>query len=457
MNSYRYLLILFSLLMLAGCGSTPPQPKSLPISERSVQIHATDKSITTIEELDQLTRGFADRYFMMISSAVDSIKRDNPDPGQRRTAHRIKLNGMLAVNDIVSSNDPYSQVLDLVVAVTLQSIVWIDDNVAEQVFGERAWMLIGQLHQLRKDVWDLAARVLKQDQLELLEVLILEWRLKHPQITQVEFVKFDNFSGARASGLLNELKAGGGFLAPIKETVQELREYRRLAERGFWYSKRVPSIAGIQMEAATNEILAAPEIGNLIQTLDVLNVAADRIAKTVEALPSSIASERKALFAEIDKRKDEINSLIENVSKLVRDVTQLVQTLQDALTKSDETMQIADGIVGKYYDPKASKPLETASKPFDIKEYTPVMSKLNEIVIGLNELTRSTDVFMRSKGWQQGLLDVSQFTDRRIDRIFRNIYLAIGLMFFAAVAYRFLSVLIIRRTKRSGMKSESEP
>jgi hypothetical protein len=208
---------------------------------------------------------------------------------------------MLAVNDIVSSNDPYSQVLDLVVSVTLQSIVWIDDNTAEYAFGERAEILIEQLHQLRKDVWSLAGRVLKQDQLELLETLILEWRHEHPLITQVEFVKFDNFSGARASKLLNELKSGRGFLAPVKETVQELREYRRLAERGFWYSKRVPSIAGIEMEAATNEILAAPEIEKVIQTLDVLNVAAERISKTVETLPSTIASERKAFFDEIDR------------------------------------------------------------------------------------------------------------------------------------------------------------
>jgi hypothetical protein len=55
------------------------------------------------------------------------------------------------------------------------------------------------------------------------------------------------------------------------------------------------------------------------------------------------------------------------------------------------------------------------------------------------------------------LFDVSQFTDRRIDRVSRSVYLAIGLMFLAALTYRFLSVLIIRRTKRSGISSESAP
>src|SRR5215471_5023960 len=55
----------------------------------------------SIPELDQLTFGYADRYFMVISSAVDTVKRGNPDALQRRLAHQIKLNGVMAMNDIV--------------------------------------------------------------------------------------------------------------------------------------------------------------------------------------------------------------------------------------------------------------------------------------------------------------------------------------------------------------------
>ena len=95
----------------------------------------------TLEELDQLTNGFADRYYMVVGSAVDSIKKGNPSPVQRRIAHRIKTNGVLALNDIASSPDPYTQGLDLVVAVTLQNAVWVDDNKAVEVFGERAPVL----------------------------------------------------------------------------------------------------------------------------------------------------------------------------------------------------------------------------------------------------------------------------------------------------------------------------
>src|SRR4029077_14184261 len=109
-----------------------------------------------------------------------SIKKDNPDPNQRRIAHRIKLNGVLALNDIASSNDPYTETLDLVVVVTLQSKVWIDENRANRIFGERAAPLIRALNEMRHSAWDIAARVMTQDQLELLDYLIIEWRRDHP-------------------------------------------------------------------------------------------------------------------------------------------------------------------------------------------------------------------------------------------------------------------------------------
>src|SRR5262249_23117335 len=141
--------------------------------------------------------------YMVISSAADDIKRDNPDPVQRRAAHQIKLNGVMAINDIVSGNDPYSRTLDLVVAVTLESIVLIDENGAERMFGERAPGLIRAIRMMRVEAWELAAKVLTQEQLDLLDHIILEWRRTHREIDQVAFVKFDNFAGVRAAALLS--------------------------------------------------------------------------------------------------------------------------------------------------------------------------------------------------------------------------------------------------------------
>src|SRR5262249_15618107 len=148
------------------------------------------------------------RFYMVIGSAVEAIKRGNSDPIQRRIAHQIKLNGVLAMNDIVTGLDPYAKALDLVVSVTLESIVLIDEDRAEQVVGDRAPILISAIRTMRIEAWELAARVLTQDQLELLDYIILEWRRTHPEVEQVAYVKFDNFATARAASLLADLKTG---------------------------------------------------------------------------------------------------------------------------------------------------------------------------------------------------------------------------------------------------------
>src|SRR5204863_3705915 len=181
-------------------------------------------------------------------------------------------------------------------ASSLESMRRIDEDRDEKVFGGRAPVLIHALRTARIEAWELAAKVLTQEQLELLDYIILEWRRTHPEIEQVAFVKFDNFAGTRSAGLLMELRAGGGFLAPLSEASQVMKDWGRLTERAFWYSKRAPNIAGIEAEGAVNEILAAPEIASLIQT-------AGRLGQTAESIPQLMEAERKAIFAELDARQ----------------------------------------------------------------------------------------------------------------------------------------------------------
>jgi hypothetical protein len=405
--------------------SEPAAPRQLPASG-GFSAHAAGEKLT-LEELDQLTNNFADRYYTVLGSAVDSIKKGNPDPDQRRVAHRLKLNGVLAMNDIASSQDPYSQALDMVVAVTLQSIVWIDENRAERVFGDRAPILIQALQQMRVESWALAGRALTQDQLELLDYLITEWRRAHQNVDQVEFVKFDNFAGIRAASLLSELRQGRGLMAPLVEMSGEAREYRRLAERAFWYSKRAPSVAGIQAEAAVNEILATPEVDSLAHSASRAGATADRMVLMLEGLP--------AMF---DARQRQLGRVMMSAQQLTLAVDELSTSVGSTLGTLDRTMRTADVVVGHYYVP------DTSAKPFDVNEYTLALGRLNDVVTGVNQLATNADQIVRSPGWQRGLLDVSSLADRRVDRVFLHVYAALALAFVLAVAYRAIHVRLGR-------------
>jgi hypothetical protein len=422
------------LLSLAGCSAMGRMGETVATSNHP------ESGRISIEELDHITKGFADRYATVVGSAVDVIKRNNDDATERRIAHRIKLNGVLAINDIVSGDDPYSEVLDLTVAVTLQSIVWINENRANVIFGDRAPVLINALSAMRREAWELAARVMTQDQLELLDVLIMEWRREHPDVEQVAFVKFDDFAGTRAASLLADLQSGGGLLAPLRETNAELRETRRLAERAFWYGRRAPNIAGIEAEAATNEILAAPEIGRLLVTIDELSKTAARMGRMAETLPQTIAHERHQIFQELDQRQKNIveilgktSTLAAQGSTLAQDATRLAMALQQALLSLDQTLKGADAVASKYYVPGQASS-EPPGKPFDINDYQAALDKTQDIITGLNQLASNASA----------AAGLAAAADQRIADIFNKIYMTIGFMLLAALVYQVIARYLLR-------------
>jgi hypothetical protein len=450
-------LAVLGFLLGSGCASTGPTDKEKRAAEERVQAahtfttaFASAPQRVSIQELDQLTYGFADRYYMVISSAVEDLKHNNPDPVQRHIAHQIELQSVLAMNDIVSSDDPYARTLDLVVSVTLESTLLIDENRAEQVFGDRAPVLISAIRTMRVEAWDLAAKVLTQEQLDLLDYIILEWRRTHRDIDQVAYVKFDNFAGARAAGLLEGFKAGEGFLAPLSEASQVLKDWQRLTERAFWYSKRAPNIAAIQAEGAVNEILSSPEMNSALQD-------AERISKTAEAAPQTITDQRKAFFAELDARQTLLTNTLGDVRHIVGDVNALGGTvallttnLQQTLATFSDTLKVADEI-GRHYrldQPSPSPP----GRPFDIQDYTAALTHLNEVVTNLQQLSLNADQLTRSEGWNKMVRDMTEATDRRVDRVFSRICLALGLAFILAVLYRFISLHLRQRITRTNQE-----
>jgi hypothetical protein len=299
---------------------------------------------------------------------------------------------------------------------------------------------------MRLEAWDLAAKVLTQEELELLDYIILEWRRTHQEIDQVAYVKFDNFAGARAAGLLADLKAGEGFLAPLSEASQVMKDWARLTERAFWYSKRAPNIAAIQAEGAVNEVLSTPEINSVLQT-------AERVGKTVESAPRTLSAERQALFADLDSHQQLLTNVLGDVRQIAADAisvgrtaTLLATNLQQTLLTFGDTLKVAD-TVGRHFgldQPSAGPP----GRPFDIQDYVAALARLNEVVTNLNQLSLSADQFTRSGGWQKMMKDMTEATDRRMDRAFSRLYLALGLAFLLAVAYRLISLRLARRMTR---------
>jgi hypothetical protein len=272
-------LLALHALLSTGCASL--QFKTATAADRG------GKEIS-MKEIDQLTNAFADRYATTVGSACTRITVQNPSPIARKAAADFKLIGATAMYDIVTEADPYSQLLDATVVVTLQSMVWIDEGRADLVFGDQADQLVSALRALRVDIWNIAAKAMTQKQLDELANLIWDWRRQNPNIDTVAFVRFGDFAEGRAKQALVDAKNNGGLLASLDDTNAKVDQALVLSERIFYVAKRAPILASWQLESVFAGAAALPEVQGTIKTKDDLAKSADRAIAVVEQIPAKI-------------------------------------------------------------------------------------------------------------------------------------------------------------------------
>ena len=375
------------------------------------------------DQLDLLTNAYADRYRTLLEDAVNDIIRGGASARQRAIAQRMLVESTTSVYDIATSGDPFSQVLDLTVVVTLTSQVWIDNDRAERAFGrELADPLIDALRQAREEIWEIAGRVFMPDQLAALDFLIDRWRKENRGVDDVYWVRFDDFGEGRGDGLVAEIEGGGGLFEPIGKAIDQAKSYERLLERMFYLAKRGPTLAGWQSQAVIDEVIAKEEVGRALANLDGVTRSVDELSKTAgrltDEIPELIAREREAVFIEIDRRHEDIDAtlgrvqvIVERTAPVVSDVNRLAETSERMLDKVAELVAAGGGSPP---DPDAPPP-----KPFDIADYERVLVEASTTLREANALAEKGESLAGSPALR-GLIDeVTAATQERIDSVER--------------------------------------
>src|SRR4051794_9013864 len=259
-QTVRVFLSLSLCIMLLGAGGCAALREFAAKASASEMGTPGGAGKVTPAELDELTRAFADRYVGLLASTCDALKKGNTDPVQRREAQELMIDAATNVYDIASNADAFTRMLDLVVVSTLVSQVWIDDDRAGEIFGDRGEVLVRALHHGRVEAWALAGRVLRPDQLDVLDYTIWDWRRQNPDMVRASFVRFSNFALDRGRSANAEVLAAGGFFKDIGQTGQAVDEARLLTERMFYRLKREPTLLRWQAEAAKDDLVATPEV-----------------------------------------------------------------------------------------------------------------------------------------------------------------------------------------------------
>ncbi len=444
----RHALVLLALgaaaALCCGCATAG----SGPLTSRTEFGAAGPRQVIEAAELDELTRAFADRYVGLLASACDALKKDNPDPVQRREAQELLSNCAANVYDIASNADAFTRLLDLVVVTTLVSQVWIDDDRAGEVFGERGEVLVRALHHGRVEAWALAGQVLRPEQLDLLDYTIWDWRRHNPDMVRAPFVRFSNFAIGRGKSATAEVLAAGGFFAKVEQAGQAVDEARLVTERMFFQFKRQPTLLRWELETLKDNFFATPGVGTYLADIH-------RLTQQAEQLPAHVAAERQAILTAVDERMRRTDETVAHVRAALNEADGLVASIGPTSESLNEMLKSANTLFARF-DTSARSPATQPARPFDVREYTHGVQELAGAVERMNELLKSSNELLVSSEWGARIEQVNDSADGRmavaseqgqlvVREIFRRVYLALGLTFVLLVLYRLISYRLARR------------
>ncbi|MGA2266021.1 MAG: hypothetical protein ABSH10_06270 [Phycisphaerae bacterium] len=406
------LAVCSAALVCGGCALPTVAP--VPAKEAPRQVGTTDggKPMPIMSaELDELTRAFADRYVGLLSSACDALKKDNPDLVQRREVQELMLDCATNVYDIASNPDAFTRMLDLVVVTTLVSQVWIDDDRAWEVFGDRGEVLVRALHHGRVEAWALAAQVLRPEQLDLMDYLLWDWRRHNPDMVRVSFVRLSTFAIGRGRSANAEVLAASGLYANVGQQGQAVAEARLLGERVFYMFKREPTLLRWQVVALQDEMLAT-----------------------------------------LNDRKLGLDGTLTNVRGVLTDANALVTSLDQTSHSLNEMFKTTDALLVRY-------DAIHSSRPFDIREYMETVKEVAVAAEKMNDLLQSSNQLLGSSEWDRRIQQVNQSADERIkiaaeqsqrvvNDLFWRVYVALGVLFAMLILLCLVAVFLVIRRPR---------
>jgi len=227
---------------------------------------------------------FADRYMQMIGQAADTLQRNSKDPDARAGIHSMKLFPVSAAFSIATDSSAQMALLDMVVLVHLQGMVW--QETAPTRFDKDASILLDVQKDLQNEIDDIALRVMNQEQVSRLKTLVLEWHKAHPKQRYVSYIRFADFADMRqpdtAPGRSPNILSIGGLLSAfqlvnVDEASRSVDQARNTAERAIYLAERMPTLMRWQTEMLFYSLASSPESKSMVETSASLRTLPDRL------------------------------------------------------------------------------------------------------------------------------------------------------------------------------------
>jgi hypothetical protein len=433
----------------------------------------------TAEELDLMSNAFADAFVARLSIACEhSLRLTDPKapdgPTRRMDINYLRLISATSMYDIASQADPLGQLFDTVVMTSLQYRHWSAGDRAATAFGPAAGPIIVEAMRLNQvEALRIAGRVLTAAQLTELETQVNAWHEANPNTSFVALVRFNEIANQSGRRLAERVKRGDGMMAPVSLAAEEINRSRRLAERAFFVSKRLPLLLGWYADDVFNRALAKQETQAALTDLSSLNVAVGELTSLSSRLPTILTEQRQAITQDLEAQHQAARQTIAQIKEVVDNGTTLIGQIQQTATSGEEllvkvqqanseivqTVDAAERLVRHFAPDQAGTDNASSDTP-DLMTVTETLRELTTTLREARELIEQSEKLVGSPLWQARLVDLDTAANSRLAQatvsahdIARHIaVLAAGLVvltFACLFGYRYwshrLSVSLVRQ------------
>ena len=445
------LVILGSLLLVIPGPGQGEQPATTTRFERS----AANTADPTVElsRLQTILFSYADKYMSAVAQVTTAAMRlESTNPELRLSMHTMKLLVATTVQELATSPNPESTLLDMMVYATLHRMT-VEEDWARKRYGDSSENIITVMRLMEKEIWDIAGGYLNENEITEIRQLIDAWKKENPELRVVSYIRFSDFASLRSKSPLVEKTRKSGFLVDTSDAVKAVDQALLLSERVLHYSQRLPLIIEWQVEKVFYQLAIEPEIRQSLEQSQSITQSLNRFSSTVEKLPqhlvderkssieqvanaiatersqaihelagvlaaerratvedvgTTIAAERAALFAELDAREKMLSGIVSETRKGIGDADKLAIDLEKTTRAINEVLLNTDKLMARF--DTGAEVDKSASEPFDINSYVGAIKELTIAIQEANTLVLSTERIANRENPMGGVFDQALWT-----------------------------------------------
>jgi len=424
-------LILIGLFMLPVLGIFVSETQAEKVSK------------TERTRIQGMVMNFADSYAAHIHQSNAVFQQRFSNMTTRTHFMQMALNSVVVAYDIAAGPHPPHSLVNMVVMVTLQRIVW-QEHWQPNVFGPQASFQLELLQQLESEIWSIADKEFSREQLNILKELILAWRKAHPDQNIVASIRFTDFSSLKDIFRLAESK---GLFSGISKAVDTAEELRRLGDRFRYQISRMQLLLNFQLELAYMQLANKPELQTLMQDSTKLAAAAQQVAQVTARLPEMTQN----AFTKLESESARLSSLLEVLN-------QTMGTGDELAVEVNRAIVALDSLVSRF-DPIRA---EHGAKPIDIVQLGELARDAAVTGRQLNDLLQTADHFLSEQDKEkrlanlvEALANIEGQGKQLIDFIFYRILVIVVTILFGsfllAIFYRYISNKYFDTRKRESI------